>query len=187
MGKFKFSYTSSFLVNIQGSIRNGIGFYLIRQVIDALPGETFVLGVSKDIPTDTWTVEAENYNFSDNTVVVPKYTTKTIISANGRTHSYSIFDGIDIIDPPVATPQPNYSVNKVSGYTAQPITRGGNYTVPVNGNITVPITMKIYGNLAATTPGPGQKVFFKDLVDVKCTCGAEKVGGLHSGWCDKHA
>lgn len=190
MGKFSFSYSNSILKSMQGQIRNGIGFDLINQVINAIPGVTFILGIYENVSTDTWTVQAENYNFSDNTIVIPRYRIVTNSSILGPS-SYTVFDGIDIIDPPSPSQVSNNSQTTVN-------TAGGNYTFTIPSTPAT-ITATVYGHSSGPrtytlkNSSNGIIKVDRDLLDAldthtaysKCTCGADKCGGLHSGWCDK--
>lgn len=190
MGKFKFSYQTSILKATQGSFRNGIDFKYIKQVIDSLPNETFILSIKEDIVQGLLEVEAENFNIKDGSEIVPKYRSVHKTCVLGAS-SYVVFDGVDIIDPP--TNQPNVVLAGPGGATVQPFTSGnGTYTTPsttpikihisasAGGGGIVPVKVSSYANLAAYKPGDIK------MYDSECQCGKDKHGfASHSNWCDK--
>jgi hypothetical protein len=158
---------------------NGIDFKIIQQIVNSLPGETrFKMSVF-DISKNVTRLEMENDYFADGVQIQANY--KTVSQTiNGIMYFPHVFDGITIIDPlqPVAT-----QGNTSSGQALTPSRYVNPFIAPsiagINGNsglypTSVPINVKID---LTTIPMPKRNQV--------CTCGADSVGGLHAGYCDK--
>jgi len=200
MGKifmiFRVSHTLGFVAGDAG-----VPFKELQQMINSLPGETRITNI-EDMPTislsKVYKVEAENDDFADGTEIEGNWK-RHVIPINGFLKQFNTFQGITIIDPPggatvgnahnhntslgpptpsqPAHPSPNSYNPTATGYTL-PTAASATYkykvtygSVPITsyGITDVPVTISI--------KNPGVKD--------KCTCGADKVAGLHSNWCDK--
>jgi hypothetical protein len=187
---------SQFSTTYMGAVYHGMKFDMIRNIIDALPGDTYILKMDT-LPCGTIVrLEMVNSLFNDNTEIVSKYSVKRITLANGYTHAADFFDGIDIIDPPpvnIANPSittNNYIPASSGTFTAPTM---GNYKLAgsAGSNATNPSYNTGSGHYTLTLPAGLSIDTDKTIDNYKpeigsntCTCGAGSVGGAHSGWCD---
>lgn len=177
MGKFSFSFSKTVLPHIQMH-GNGVNFTTLNQVISAIPGETVLTAIEENIVLDIITVRGENHFLLDDTEIVVKYKNQSRIGSSGNgTIIYPVFDGIDIIDPPL----PGYTINPT-------------YTVPVSGMYNVTKTNTTVSSIHSN----GSKIYFNPGTGgpitphipaasgtiPTCECGKEKHGfATHANWC----
>jgi hypothetical protein len=189
MGKFFVRFS-------QQMFPNGVDFKIMQQAIGALPGETIVtyFGRSVIAPTQHYLLDATNVQFEDGTEIVANFHDNTISPPGKPSYIVTTFDGVNIIDPQswnqpstgngqITIPSPSYSVPSPSG-------PGGQYGYQV---------VNIYGGggskpgkfYSVSSGGSGawptdpNKVPPSGPPSSKCICGADSVGGGHSGWCNK--
>jgi hypothetical protein len=197
MGKIfiKFNLSNMKAAN-NGTSVPAIPFRELKQIIDSLPDETYITSIHSaifmSIASYDYTVEAENNHFMDGTEIVGNWT-RNSNTINGTLKAYNIFSGVTIVNPPTKqTTQATTGNVSLGGngtgvggsgiYTTPPANAGTwgtwSYTFPSTSHISfsgVPVGIDTSsGQITVTLPTTG-----------KCTCGAEKVGGMHSSYCDK--
>jgi hypothetical protein len=162
---------SQFSTTYEGPVYHGMKSSMIRNIIDALPGDTYILKMDALSCGTIVRLEMVNSLFNDNTEITAKYSVKRTTLPNGFIFDSDIFDGIDIIDPPSAnTVNPCTTIPLPSVTFTTPNT-GSGHTLTVPAGFSIDIDKMIYNSKSATSPK-------------SCTCGAGSVGGTHSGWCD---
>lgn len=206
MGKISFSF-STFAFNTLASgtpwlkPNGAVCFKAIRQVIDALPGYTYIDRIDRPIfgRPNTMVVEAYNDNFLDGTEIVPKYKSVHQVTPWGG-QFIDTFDGIDIIDPPAQQASQNgANVQNNAGQAAVINTTTGSISITLPNVTATPVTQVTSVVKSNQTAGVVNLNYLGDQIDPygidwsgmlnsmkpKCTCGADSVGGAHSGYCDK--
>lgn len=157
-------------------------------ILGALPNAKLI-SINYDCLTSNFVIEANDINFDDDTEI--NFSFKSVISiANGIPVTISVPDGFifqkrspqtssspgtngTVSSPANNTQQSTHSYTIPSGYYASPIYNSGTQTGQQQGGL------PIYA-----TPPPWPTIL-PVYSDEKCVCGADKVGGLHSDWCDK--
>jgi len=170
---------------------NGIDFYILEQIFNALSGTTTITKIGQDPSSYSFLIEAENDQFLDGTEIVPNWTTG-YQNTGGFSSGYTVFKGIAVIDPQtqgmVGSPSTgNFSSGGgVVTITAPGISGGGSYHYFIGGGGAGSATPAIppYKALTGIQPPSDDDAVLKDDADA-CVCGAGSVGGAHSSWCSK--
>lgn len=171
MGKIFTVFNSSISPISNGT---GIDFSIINQIFNSLPGKTYLDSISL-CTNSSIRVEGQNDNFIDGTEIVGNYRRLPVPHANGSSIAFvDVFQGVTIIDPP--QPQAQLQAQAIPSVW----TSGNIYNVPFT--IPTPSVANIFitGNINNI---PSSHLCLSPILR-NCTCGAEKVGGGHSEWCD---
>lgn len=137
----------------------GVPIDELNRILCCIPGNTYLTFMSKNL-VGHWSIECENCHFADGTEIQGIYQ-RLMINGN----AVEVFKGVDIINPPTIQ-------------TASAFPSGG--VIYYNPNIT-----PMSNNITYTVKGLLSSKTFASHPANTCTCGADKVGGFHSNYCDK--
>jgi hypothetical protein len=165
---------------------DGIPFEHIQQIANSIPGKSTVFGVNYFSMSSFYVLKILNDLFEDGTEIVPKFKSVTFSPPNKPSYCVTIFDGIDVIDPPIQkVPVPPTNNVGSSGQGLYP--NGGGwysnnnnspYSLSPTGTYNYKVTSVFLGDPDA------EKETKPSNPTNKCTCGAHAVGGGHSNYCD---
>jgi hypothetical protein len=105
MGKitipFAISVTTTVASNVEGNDGKGIPAYELVQLLNSIPGETYITSIHQENIVDMripFVIEAENDLFPDGTSIEGLWT-RDISIENDRFRQFIVFQGIDIRRP----------------------------------------------------------------------------------------